>query len=266
MPGISSYTFPWLMELQNASIAAKAIYLVQVAGKWNVNFVQFGDNLPLHKLSDPEKDHLCALADEHSIQLQVGTCHLSTEKINTYLEIAVRFKSPFIRVVIDEGVFRPSEGEVKSVIRNLLPGLKKTNIVLAIENHDRFPSAVLKNIILETDPSVVGICLDTANSIGCNEGLEQTVTILAPFTVNLHVKDFSIRRVPSKMGFIIEGTPAGNGSVNIPWVVSEVKRYGTCSTATLEVWSGKEETPELTITREYNWAQEGLAYLKNILN
>ena len=55
----------------------------------------------------------------------------------------------------------------------------------------------------------VGICLDTVNSFGSLEGPEVVIETLAPYTVNLHIKDFDIRRTDHNMGFTIFGTPAG---------------------------------------------------------
>ena len=52
--------------------------------------------------------------------------------------------------------------------------------------------------------------------MGAGEGFETVSEILLPYTINLHLKDFTIRRVSHKMGMIIEGTPAGKGMLNIP--------------------------------------------------
>ena len=63
----------------------------------------------------------------------------------------------------------------------------------------------------------VGICLDVANSFGTGEGLETVMRRLRPWVFNLHVKDVCIRRIDTLMGFLIEGCPAGQGRIDIPW-------------------------------------------------
>jgi sugar phosphate isomerase/epimerase len=165
-------------------------------------------------------------------------------------------------VVIDDENFHPSEGEVISCIRKLLHLLRSENICLAIENHDRFTSLALERIIKETDSTIVGICLDTANSLGALEGPYETIKILAPYTFNLHIKDIRIARLNHKMGFAIEGCAAGDGMLNIPWIIEYVRKYGKCKTAMLEVWSNPEKTIEQTIINERDLVNKSLQYLK----
>ena len=50
------------------------------------------------------------------------------------------------------------------------PHSKRAGVCLAIENHDRFPCATLAEILDRLDSPCAGICLDTANSLGCLEG------------------------------------------------------------------------------------------------
>jgi sugar phosphate isomerase/epimerase len=108
----------------------------------------------------------------------------------------------------------------------------------------------------------VGICLDTVNSFGSLEGPEVVVETLAPYVVNLHVKDFTIRRVVHQMGFIIEGAPAGQGRLNIPWLMRQLP--GGIS-AVLELWTPYQENTPATVALEAQWADESVNYLKNTL-
>ena len=137
--------------------------------------------------------------------------------------------------------------------------------MLAIENHDRFSSVSLEKIILETDPNLIGICIDTANSIGAGEGINEVLQTLGPYTVNLHLKDFMIKRVSHKMGFIVEGVAAGDGILDIPFIVGQLDKTGKCKTATLEVWSNPEDSIEATLLKEKQWVERSIHYLKKIL-
>ena len=69
-----------------------------------------------------------------------------------------------------------------------------------------------------------GVCLDTVNSFGALEGPAVVVEALAPLAVNLHVKDFVVTRHSSQMGFTVEGRPAGQGSLDVPWLFRELSR------------------------------------------
>ncbi|MDQ4141187.1 MAG: sugar phosphate isomerase/epimerase, partial [Bacteroidota bacterium] len=100
------------------------------------------------------------------------------------------------------------------------------------------------------------------NSMGAGEGLEQIVDTLAPYTVNLHLKDFGIKRLPHLMGFQIDGRPAGKGMLNVPWLLDKLTPYGRCQTAVLEQWVIPETELSETITKEEDWAIESVNYLR----
>jgi sugar phosphate isomerase/epimerase len=135
-------------------------------------------------------------------------------------------------------------------------------VKLAIENHDRFTTPDFIEMILKTDSERVGICLDSVNSMGAGEGLHEVVNALAPYTINLHLKDFVINRVWHKMGFIIEGVPAGQGMLNIDWLINEVKTKGNCKSAILELWTPPELLLINTLEKEKTWVEESLHFLK----
>ncbi len=266
--GISSYSFPWAVDAGNKSHSNKntALKLLRYATKHAVKYVQFGDNLPLHLLSIQDQKKIKQTADQAGIKLEVGTRGLTLKHIQEYISIAAFFQSPFLRVVIDDTGYHPSEREVLRIIKKTLPLLKEKNIILAIENHDRFSSLSLQKIILATDPELVGICLDTANSIGAGEGINEVLNILSPYTINLHIKDISIKRVSHKMGFTVEGTAAGEGMLNIPYIIKKIEQTGRCKTATLEVWSNPLSTASSTIIKEKKLVEKSIHYLKKYLS
>lgn len=264
--GLSTYSVPWSVGVDGFPPPSplSALNLLRMAAENKIRFVQFGDNLPLHRLSDEERCTLKQQANIFGIQIQVGMRGLQKENVLSYLRLASNLASPFLRVVTDDAAFHPTPEEVIAVIRDLLPHLQKHNIVLAIENHDRFSAQTLKEIINATDERWVGICLDTANSLGSGEGLKETVSLLAPYTVNLHVKDFIIQRVSHKMGFVVRGCPAGEGLLNIPELIEEIEHYKKCTTAILEVWSDPEVTIEQTVQKEKDWVAKSIQYLKTM--
>lgn len=266
--GISTYSFPWAIGVDGymPAVPLTANELLAFASANEIHHVQFGDNMPLHNFAEEELHALKATADRLSISVESGTRRLTAENIVRYLSIAQTLHSPFLRVVIDDVDFHPDVQQVIETIQALLPPLKAAGIVLAIENHDRFPAAALKHIIEQTDPLYVGVCLDTANSLGANEGTNEVLHALGPYTVNLHIKDITIQRLPHKMGFIVEGCAAGEGILNIPAIVEQLKLYNKCKTATVELWSGPGETIEQSIATEKHRVGKSIHYLKNILS
>src|SRR6202035_3578671 len=69
-------------------------------------------------------------------------------------------------------------------------------------------------------------CLDAANSLGRPETFRTVVENLAEHAVVFHAKDYDIRRIDTRMGFSIVGTPVGDGRVDFDWVLSEIRRRG----------------------------------------
>ena len=265
--GISSYTFPWAVgnEDYKPTGALTAFSLLDYAIENEIRFLQFGDNLPLHLLSEQELFSLRQKADEKKIRIQVGTRALKQEHILHYLSLAKTLDSSFLRVVIDDNNFEPTVAEIIQTIQALLPHLKQSGVCLAIENHDRFTADTLKLIIEHTDDRMVGICLDTANSFGAGESIKEITQILSPYVINLHIKDFIISRISNKMGFIIQGCAAGEGMLDISWLIKKFSNHPKCSVATLEVWSTPEEDLEKTVQKEKAWVEKSINYLKNKL-
>jgi L-ribulose-5-phosphate 3-epimerase UlaE len=102
--------------------------------------------------------------------------------------------------------------------------------------------------------------------MGAGEGVETVVDILAPYTVNLHVKDFHVQRVYHMMGFVVEGRPAGKGMLNTEWLLERLAPYKKCQSAILELWTPPEENIQATIEKENRWAEESIRYLKHIIS
>ncbi len=190
--GLSTYSFPWAIGVSGykPSNPLSATHLLQYAHAKDIRYVQFGDNMPLHTFSQDQLKQLKEAADNFNINIEVGTRRLSIENMLLYLAIAQKFTSPFLRVVIDDAEFHPNEKEVIETIKTLLPHFQKAGVCIAIENHDRFPATTFQRIIEQTDPMLVGVCLDTANSLGANEGVSEVLQVLAPYTVNLQYKRY----------------------------------------------------------------------------
>jgi L-ribulose-5-phosphate 3-epimerase UlaE len=101
--------------------------------------------------------------------------------------------------------------------------------------------------------------------MGAGEGFETVSEILLPYTINLHVKDFVIYRVSHKMGFVIEGRPAGKGMLNIRKTIENLSSMKKCNSAILELWTPPEPGIEETVIKEDKWAAESISYLKTII-
>ena len=265
--GIGSYTYTWAVGVPGSEPAEPmmAVGLVERAAELGVRLVQICDNLPLDRLSPDNLDLLDCRARELGIEIEVGTRGIAPEHLRRYLDLAERLGSKIVRVVIDTAEHKPDEDEVVSIIGPIMPELERRGVVLAIENHDRFSALTLARIIDRIASPNAGICLDTVNSFGALEGPEVVVDALAPYTVSLHVKDFTIRRVDHQMGFVVEGSPAGQGRLDIPWLLESISEAGRDPNAVIELWTPPDPDLPATIAKEEAWARESVAYMHRLV-
>lgn len=267
--GIGSYAFAWSIGSVTGLPPANPMdyhKFLQYSAGLGVHLVQIADNLPLHALPAAEQDALKQEADALGLAVEVGTRGIKSELLETYLSIAKRFGSPILRTVIDSPDHKPDVAEIVAILRNMCSAFESANIILALENHDRFQTQVFIDILEQVNSSHVGICLDTVNSFGALEGPAVVVAALGPWVANLHVKEFIIRRIEHTMGFAIEGAPTGQGRLDLPWLLDSLKRLTNRDfNAILEQWPPPESDIEATVRKEQDWAAQSIKYLRTLI-
>ncbi len=268
--GVSSYAFGWAVGVAGhpPRTPFTEIDLLAFARSHGLRLIQLGDHLPLHLFDEPRLARLRAAARQEGseVEIETGARGLTEEHLKRYIELSRQLDARLLRFVIDGPGYEPGIDEVVDLICAALPALEKANLTLGIENHDRFPARTLRAMIERIGSDRVGICLDTANSLGAGEGLEFVVDQLGPHTVNLHLKDFVIARVPHGMGFTVEGRPAGRGMLDVPSLQKTLARYGRCRTAVLETWTPPEAKLADTLNKEWRWSEESINYLQPLFS
>lgn len=263
--GLSTYTYTWAVGVPGYPVAnpLDAVGLVRLAADAGIPVVQFGDNLPLHALTETELKELEQTAVETGVVLEVGTRGIGNH-LTRYVELATRFGASFVRVVLDQGIDHPTPAEARQRLKAYERPFRDRGIRLAVENHDRFTTEQLAELVTALG-DWAGICLDTVNSFGALESPQQVVATLGPLAINVHLKDFTVRRPAHAMGFLVEGTPAGSGWLDIPWLLTELA--GTAAdSAILELWTPPEHELADTVAKEDRWARESLDYLRRHTN
>jgi sugar phosphate isomerase/epimerase len=236
--------------------------LLERASSLKVHTLQIADNLPLHKLESEELRDLRDQAVSLGIKIEIGTRGVEPDHLLLYLGLALKLDAVLVRTLTHTLQSQPSLEQAEQWIHQVLPEFESHGVTLGLENYEKHSCCALANLICRLDSRCVGICLDTVNSLGALEPPEDVVKTLAPFTVNLHIKDFVIERVPSKMGFIVSGAPAGSGKLDIPWLLNQM--HSECNvTAILEQWPPPGESLEATIEMEQQWAERGVQYLRS---
>ncbi len=265
--GIGSFTYPWAIGVPGhpPPRPLTASGLLERAAELGVGVVQFCDNLALDRLSPADLDDVCRRARELGLSLEVGTRGIGGELLRRYLDLAGRVASPIVRTVTDTADSQPSDDKIVSALRAVAPAYQRAGVSLAVENHGRHSSPRLIEILERIDSPAVGVCLDTANSLGALERPEETVAALAPWTVNVHVKDFIVGRMSHMFGYEITGCAAGSGLLDIPAVLDVVRAAGRHLSVIVELWPPPAGRLADTIAREERWAEESVGYLGSCL-
>ena len=261
--GTSSYTFDWAVGSgpHRRADGLTALGLIDRAKRMGVRVLQIADNMPEGTYTEASVEAIAAHARQEGIAVELGTRGSSVEHLRRFVGLARRLGSPILRTVTDKGSDEPSVAEIIDRFASLADDCREAGVVIAMENHDRLKCAELAHIAA-TLPRHFGICLDTVNSLGTLEGPDVVVETLGPYTVNLHLKDFVVVRYPSMFGFRVEGRPAGQGMLDIPWLLAKLKSFGRDCNAILELWPLQKDTPEESIRLEDEWAEASVLALR----
>lgn len=266
--GIGSYTYVWWSGVPGYPRPADLLTpsrLLDVAQSLSVDVVQIADNMPLSEMPLDALRQLASQAESLGIALEAGTRGIQRDHLLRYLDICNAMGARLLRTMIDDPAHRPSAVEAADLIQQCAKDFESAGVTLAIENHERFRATELREIVEKAGSLAVGICLDTANSLGCGESIDTVLARVADFVVNLHVKDFSVSRLPHNKGFVVEGAPAGQGLLDIPAIIKYLQRCGRDFNVILEQWPSAEETPEQSVEKEKRWAEESLEFLRPLV-
>ena len=269
--GISTWSLPWSIGVRGYPRPPRpldVLDLLERALEANAAVVQIADNLPLHEAPQRERDRLCDAARENRLTLEVGTRGLDPEHLGQYVMIAHQLGALRLRTVLSGSLCGAEQmTEAEDGIRQVLPALREHGVTLALENNEAFSAAEFAGLIRRIGDPLVGICLDTANSLGRPETLETVVEHLAEHTVMLHAKDYDIRRIDTRMGFSVMGRPAGDGRVDFDWVIAELHKRGRNQISVIvEHWPPFEGTIETTIQTEQEWLARSVRFLRSQLD
>ena len=265
--GLSSWAFPWALGLpghEQPSAPMAVFDLLQLTHARSLRRLQLADNIGIIDWAETDVRALRAEADRLAIRLEYGERGLTLERTERALAYAVILGSPFLRMVIDSKGDEPCTAEIVHRIDQLLPRFRERGVVLALENHDRFTAAEFAALV-SREPRWLAVCLDTANSLGAGEGIDEVLHHLAPYTINLHCKDITVRRLSHGLGFLVEGCAAGMGQIPFDRLVRRLRETGRCQSAVLEQWSSPRATLEETMQAEAAVVQVGLTYLRTLL-
>ncbi len=265
--GLTSYAYYWATSTTgHGAPACTPFDLVDKTAELGLAVLQICENV---SLVGWEPARLVALRDaarRSGVTLQVGARGPDDADLRAALEAARILESRLLRVVLWSGVETRQQlslADMHGVVAGLLPLCHAYDVTLAIENYFGFPDDELAAFVRRFDDERVGVCLDTANSTGRLVPTLDTVRLLAPYAVSVHLKDYAVtKHVPGS--YRIDGVPLGQGWLDVPAVLDAVVRAGRHPDVLIELWTEPSETPEATRRTEDDWMRQSVAYLSNI--
>lgn len=240
-----------------------AVDLIGKAQELGVYVVQFGPNLALYELDKSEIKDVLSLAREARVELEIGTRGIETQWLETLIDFTANCGASLLRIVPEVDGRTPDGKELGRLLRAIEPHARESRVRLALEN-SLIPAAALDMALREIDSEWIGITLDTVNSLAIPESTEEVMRHLATWTRSLHLKDFVVTREWHRMGFHVEGRPAGQGQLNIPQLL-RLFEQGTHCNAILELWPPQQSTLAATISLEQQWATSSIQYLRTLI-
>ncbi|WP_159623078.1 sugar phosphate isomerase/epimerase family protein [Ruania rhizosphaerae] len=257
--GLGSYAFRWQLGInstQPAPLSALQAVLQETA-MLGCGVLQLADVESLETATDGQLTDIRANAEALRIQLQSGFSGATVPRLKHQLRIAQLLGCDLVRVVM-HGPNVPDEDSAVAALAACAPDFEAAGIVLAIENHFLTPSPRMVEALHRIDSPAVGVTLDVANSIVCQEWPHETIAALAPYARCVHLKDYRIEPGTNGVGASILGTPLGEGTTDVEAVLDAVAENAPLGVeaelaVVLEQWSPWEGTPEATVATETDW-------------
>jgi len=264
--GVGSWTFPWAIGTVKDHLPSPlmtAVELVRKGSEIGAGTVQFLDNLPLDSFSDGELQEVKAAAQEHGMEIQLGTRGVTPAHLSRFLAVATTLGCRLVRTMGGWHGEPATTAEMEGDLREILPAYAEAGVSLALENYEAYSTLELGTLVRKIGHPSLGICLDLTNSFGALESADAILDHLAELTINIHLKEFVVERLPHLMGFAFIGRPVGQGKLPLETIFSRVADFGREPDAIVELWTPFKETLAETLLQEEKWARESVRYLKS---
>lgn len=266
--GISSYAYYWATKEAGSNQGSpwSAWDLLDKVALLDLEVLQICENLPLTNWDRNDLERLGQAAQLRGVILEVGARGLDVDRLRANLEVTHVLGAHILRLTPWSGAETRQQfplDKLHHTVEQLLPLCREYDITLAIENYFELPDLELASFVKQVNDAKVGICIDTANSVGLMEKPTKTAQLLAPFVVSLHLKDFVVTK--PVMGYVVSGVPLGQGWLNARAVLEVINQGGRCPNVLLELWMDPAEEVEVTLRREDEWVRQSVAYARHHL-
>lgn len=260
--GTTSYGFRYL--LLDEQRAPSLVSIVESARGFGLDCLQVcEDARPLDLSPDQWHDVLHA-ARNLGIEIRMGCMTLNLDTLDRYLERAAMIPDTSLRIVLEEpGRGRPARVEIERFLEAAAPRLRDTGITLAIENHFDIPCRMLAELAAPYPPSLIGFCLDSANSLRNFESPDQVFDYLGGRAMFYHLKDYKVSG--TNVGFTVTGAILGTGDIDLKGFLERVFARTPDPLILLENWVPSTGDRDADVEADARWLRAAVESLGRVL-
>jgi sugar phosphate isomerase/epimerase len=266
MIGLSTYAFFWHHQTQvptgRATEPLDLAGMLQRTRDLGVDLFQICDYPPLLGLSAQELRDVRMLADDLGIRIELGTRGVHAAQLDAFLVLAGTLGASLVRTMLYAPDSRPTLQTAEHMLRAALPAYEAAGVALALETYEQVPTAALVSLIEQIGSARLGICLDPANCVAGLEDPRAVVERCAPYTLNIHVKDFAFTRRDGWVGFTLAGTALGEGLLDYDHLMAVVDPETRGISRIVEHWLPWQGSQDETLAAEDRWNIHNLRFLK----
>ena len=261
---VGTTSFGFRYQLLDPDRAPSMREIVRQAIALDLDALQVCENARPLAVSEAEWRHLIAFADQNRLQIGFGCKTTQAAVFENYLRLAELTHGRMLRLVFEEEHGAPPTREaVYAFLHAAGPRLRDSGIRLAIENHFDVPSRMLAEAVAPYPESLIGFCVDTANSLRNFESPEQVMELLGPRAFCYHVKDYSLDG--HMLGFVVGGAPLGHGKLNVRGILKSIREKHANPEIYVENWVPQTGDRDIDVANDERWLKESLASLRAAL-
>lgn len=256
--GLGSYAFFW----QHSELVPEPLTLadeLRATAELGVRRYQICDDPRLPE-ADRDLADLRAVANDLGVVLELGTRGTNEAHLSRFLGAAKALGATIVRSMATSGDDRPSMSESERRLRAVAPQFEDAGVDLALETYEQISSSDLVSLIEAVASDRIGICLDPANTVAALEHPRDVIRRCAPYTKNVHLKDFAFSRRDGWVGFELTGCRFGDGLLEIADLEQAVDL--TKVSAIVEHWLPWPGEAADAIEKERDWTNATLDHFR----
>jgi sugar phosphate isomerase/epimerase len=258
--GLSTYAFFWRSSDAAPQPLGLPEMLTQTKALGGTVF-QICDYPAIESMSPARLRGLRDHAADLDVTLELGTRGISLAHLERYRELAALLGAGFVRSMLHTADHKPSPAEAIGLLRQALPAYRDQGVTLGLETYEQVPTKDLLAVVQGVDSPNLGVCLDPGNCVARLEMPAYVIGEVAPYVVNMHIKDFVFTRQDGWVGFSLTGCPLGTGLLDYDGMVRTVQPEARGISQIIEHWLPRASTMEATCRTEQEWTRRSCVFL-----